>query len=221
MSISGNHNSGYKIRNLDARFANRQELGSSYIASAPYGGVWFETAECVKAGDIVVVSIRLEEEAKRADLLGTVLWVRKRVGSGLSEVAVGFFESEFEQREALFGQVEKTSSRQRREPRIDVVLPVTFTHDRSFLVARTRNISRNGACIEALDAPEREVSLNIHTGLDRPPLSVSGRVVWKRPGLDFGMEVYPAGNTQSALEELVEWFEHRNGAEAKSFSPDT
>ncbi len=217
MPIEGDHVCGYKIRHLEASFIDRRDLCSHYLSSAPYGGVLFSTIEKIAPGDVVVVTIKLETERIEADLLGAVIWVRERQEAGDAEVAVGFFESEVEQREALLGHGERNSKKERREPRFPVALPVTFTNDRSFLLARTRNVSRSGVCIEALSAPEYEIIFTLHSMAGCPPLLLRGRVVWCRPGVDFGVEIQrDAVETSRALDLLVERL-----VPARSYMPES
>jgi len=166
----------------------------NFLSSAPHGGLVVPLAGEANPGEVALVSITLEAEGFTTDMLGMILWIREREQKKIS--GVGFFSSEVEQRERLLGSVPRAYEGERREPRLPMTLAVSYSYNDSFILARTRNVSRSGLCIESADTPRGEVRISVYPGDSRPPVKLNGNVVWSRPGLDFG---FLADDSQQAL----------------------
>lgn len=202
-----NEQAGTIVRHLRAGFADRAALASSYLSSPPHGGLSVDAPAYVREGELAVVSVEIVSEKVSEDLLGMILWVRAAAAER-AVAGVGFFESEIERRERLLAPRAPVYDKERREIRYPASLPVTMQTPSSFIVCRTRDLSRSGIGFRSASVPTAVaggvIDFRIYPSAENDPIDLSGQLAWSKPGTGFGTRLKEAsGSERDRFEHLL------------------
>ncbi len=187
-----------------------RELRARYLAEAPFGGVVVEVDGSVREEDLVELRLAFGDSQERFALRGLVLWCRQAEGTRRT-AGVGFLASEADVRERMIRHAagERLPAGvdvERKDPRYETTLKVSYETATDFVLDYTRNISSGGLFVASPRPPEvgATILFRVFPPGESQPLELSGQVAWRRAGQGFGVRFVGLGDTcRARLDSLV------------------
>ena len=199
------------IRQITAKFKNRNAFREKFLHDPPYGGLIISTADSVQEGEEVVICVKLIQEDQQEIIRGVILWCRNKALSPTKTkssprkktttiAGVGLFSSELEPRDRLL------KAEERQDRRFSASCKVIYQTGPISYTEFTKNISAGGLLLQSQQTLTigTKILIKLFPPHQGTPIELAGEVVRKSPSGGYGVRfINPAPSTRRRIEQIV------------------